>query len=1187
MKTRALKILAWVTGSVLSLIVLSVIAALLGLSWLGSDQGRGWIAGQIEQRASTDGYTVEIGEIQTLNNRQIALSSLTLSDKDGALIRLKNTRLDYVAESLLAGNINITSLDVEELAILRMPKKKDGAAKQRVMPNIPDLKIDRFRIENITLVEALTGKAETLALNGTLVLSPSITDSAIDIHLLDKISGEALADIQVNLKDRDNLALRVHVQDDGKGLITRLTGLPSLNVDLEGTGTEKDWQGDLVLNAGDDMYTDSRIVLDLSGAEPLVTVSGKSRYEDFTTEGEAKLSFNKKSKQLAIGFFGTLGTPDVILSDLKADVRIDTNKKILLTGKTGTVVQRKTSEPISILEQADFEATAKILKDKILIEKSQIKTGLFEATAQGEIDLTEQALKLTGQTKLADLKMLEPGISGAAQVSMKITGTYEPLALESPIEIKTSDFSTPWPEVDEILGQTPSMKAGLSYKGNMLSMSDGVVNGQDAQALTFSGTWREDQTDLVLATRYQNHDLKTKLGIKGDTVRFEDFTALGPVGTASGKGAYDIKGSALQASLSIKPDERTVVSLSVFGPIDQLSGKGTLEGKGAYPYKFNYDGKLQASGVKLNSFAGAYGPNKIRLKSPTDITFEENGASIKDIKLGLNDGTFTTTGSFGSQDFNVSIIAENIPANLETFPFLFDGRLAGDIALSGPYKNPEGKAQLALKRITIPGIDDTQDRYVNGTVTATYKDSVLQAKSDLQGPAGLQFEANGSLPLTISPLTIPFDKPVKAAVSSSVDLRAITILLGLDEQRITGKTSLDINLAGTLNNPVITGTGNLRNGTYENLLTGTALEDIAAEISAGDNRLHLTSLEGKDMNGGRFTGSASIELKNIRDPSYSFSLDTDHLQLVNLDRMGLTASGNLKSTGDKDKADIGGQITINQAEYYIGEIIGTSSLSSFEIIETNGNGVPEAPAQNTFTGPEFNLAVNINAKNNVFVRGPDLETEWSGDLSVSGTVKEPALKGKMTLIRGQFQLLDTPVNLSKGTVNFINPDPTNPVVDVSGTIKGREMDAILKISGEAQKPEVSLTSEPALPEDEILAKTLFGTSISQLSPVQALRIAQLMAYLSGRKEAGFDPLNKIRRAIGIDTLSVGLDEEKGATLSVGKYVSDRVYIGVDQGATPESSAVRAEIEVTKDIDVETVTGSGGESSLGVNWKHDY
>lgn len=149
------------------------------------------------------------------------------------------------------------------------------------------------------------------------------------------------------------------------------------------------------------------------------------------------------------------------------------------------------------------------------------------------------------------------------------------------------------------------------------------------------------------------------------------------------------------------------------------------------------------------------------------------------------------------------------------------------------------------------------------------------------------------------------------------------------------------------------------------------------------------------------------------------------------------------------------------------------------------------------------------------------------------------------------------------------------------------MDAILRVTGEAQTPNISLTSSPPLPEDEILARTLFGQSVSQLSPMQALRIARLLAYLSGQRTAGFDPIGKMRQAIGLDTLSVSMDDNKGATLSAGKYINDHVYIGVYQGVTPESSAVRVEIDVTDKIEIETLTGVAGESSLGVNWKHDY
>ena len=50
--------------------------------------------------------------------------------------------------------------------------------------------------------------------------------------------------------------------------------------------------------------------------------------------------------------------------------------------------------------------------------------------------------------------------------------------------------------------------------------------------------------------------------------------------------------------------------------------------------------------------------------------------------------------------------------------------------------------------------------------------------------------------------------------------------------------------------------------------------------------------------------------------------------------------------------------------------------------------------------------------------------------------------------------------------------------------------------------DVQITSSPELPEDEILSRFLFGRSLSQISPVQALQIAAAIRSLSGGDGTG-------------------------------------------------------------------------------------
>src|SRR3546814_19599575 len=61
---------------------------------------------------------------------------------------------------------------------------------------------------------------------------------------------------------------------------------------------------------------------------------------------------------------------------------------------------------------------------------------------------------------------------------------------------------------------------------------------------------------------------------------------------------------------------------------------------------------------------------------------------------------------------------------------------------------------------------------------------------------------------------------------------------------------------------------------------------------------------------------------------------------------------------------------------------------------------------------------------------------------------------------------------------------------------------------------------PALPEDGVLSRLLFGTSVANLSATEALQLAAAAASLrSGGRSAG-NPLNKLGRAIGVDRIRV-------------------------------------------------------------------
>ena len=128
-----------------------------------------------------------------------------------------------------------------------------------------------------------------------------------------------------------------------------------------------------------------------------------------------------------------------------------------------------------------------------------------------------------------------------------------------------------------------------------------------------------------------------------------------------------------------------------------------------------------------------------------------------------------------------------------------------------------------------------------------------------------------------------------------------------------------------------------------------------------------------------------------------------------------------------------------------------------------------------------------------------------------------------------------------------------------------------------------------MPKDEILSRVLFGRSADNLSPVQALRLVQALNMLAGGGQGNFDVMGRARKLLGVDTLdAVQSDDENGGTaLSIGKYITDDVYLEAEQGLGGDSGKVSVEIELSPNLSVETEVGANSQGGIRLNWRWDY
>ena len=278
--------------------------------------------------------------------------------------------------------------------------------------------------------------------------------------------------------------------------------------------------------------------------------------------------------------------------------------------------------------------------------------------------------------------------------------------------------------------------------------------------------------------------------------------------------------------------------------------------------------------------------------------------------------------------------------------------------------------------------------------------------------------------------------------------------------------------------------------------------------------------------------------------------------------------------------------------------------------KTASGKAPTTASAPAVSGPS--LDVRIALPRQFFIRGMGLDSEWEGDLRISGPTSELSLTGALRPVRGQLDIMSKTFAFTGGDISFTGGMRINPLLNLELTYEGPSVTAIVRAMGSAKKPQLVLESRPPLPRDEILAQVLFGKNASELSRFEALQLANSLRELSNAGGSNLDVLSGIRKTTGLDVLRVGSQDKadqrttsgqsgdsdltgpkndqngttNAPTLEAGKYINDSIYVGVEQGATPDSTAVRVEVELFPSVNLQGKS-SATTTEVGVGWKKDY
>lgn len=808
---------------------------------------------------------------------------------------------------------------------------------------------------------------------------------------------------------------------------------------------------------------------------------------------------------------------------------------------------------------------------------SDLLNSKVAALGEYRIEGDREGIKILGQTHTTSdygsliLKTEAEVISDQLKAVVDITGK----ALENPIkggttilwnggkDILISDFTLASSHVD--------LKADLFYQIEKKIVEGKVEGNIDRLASLFSETIPSLAGSLHFQALFSSENgQKLDLSVKGINLSFSDFFL-----------------SSLEFSSDYHHGLASPFNLTMSGLNSNMLIDGT------------WGIEQQGIDLSIHSLKGWLEKTPYELTKPFVCKFNPNELILTSLEIKIARGSLFADLYSNRNNTHALLHAEEIP--LEIFrPFTrsslpIDGLASLDVDIEKKNEELIGNLSLAIDQIRIEQAAWANLPELHAKMQGTIKNNHLELNGDLETQAGVKpatFQAK--IPFLFSSpinLTVNPSLPLDVHLAAEGEIAHLLRLFMENTISISGRTKMGVDVTGTFSDLKVFGFLEVQNGGYEDLDTGAAFQNLHARFEGNQHELLLKELSADDGKKGTVSASGKIEIDPERYFPFTIALAINNASLVHLDYATATASGNVSLSGNFHKRTWEGELTLNKAQVTLPE----EAPPQLKAIEVTYLNVPESDGEYTqfrqkkrTASTHLNVTLNIPGKAHLN-KGRDLKSEWHGSITLTGTLAQPLLEGKLQLISGNYLFNGRSFVSHQGDIIFAG-DPgkkTTLYIVAEQEIDRMKVETILK--GPIYGPKLTFRSNPPLSEKEILSWILFNRGLNDITPFQGAQLSQTVFTISGGKDSS-DVLSKIRRSIGIDRIDISSTDTQDSnevSLSVGKYISKGVFVSVSRNINAEAHQVGIEAKMTRHIKVKGEVGDNAEGNMSLKWTHDY
>jgi translocation and assembly module TamB len=335
-------------------------------------------------------------------------------------------------------------------------------------------------------------------------------------------------------------------------------------------------------------------------------------------------------------------------------------------------------------------------------------------------------------------------------------------------------------------------------------------------------------------------------------------------------------------------------------------------------------------------------------------------------------------------------------------------------------------------------------------------------------------------------------------------------------------------------------------------------------IKVSPTRLDVGSFQAQ-MSGGTLTARGGMSFS----PSVQFGLglEGDNVRLRYPDGIRALMGTTLSLTGTPQASTFAGQVRIQRVSF-----TPDFDLNSF-VSQFGGSGSAPTTAGGLMDNMRLNVAVQSTSQMNL--QSSQVSISGTANLRIVGTAANPVVLGRTDLTGGELFFAGNRYVIQEGTIDFLNPVTTEPVLNLHVQTKINDYNITLALQGPLSRLRTTYTSDPALPPADIINLIARGQTVESAAaqPSQPLSLgAESLAASTVTNQIG----GKIAKVAGISQLqidpSLGADngQTPGARVAIQQRVTSSLFVTF---ATDITSTQRQAIELEYQVNPRwSVTG---------------